>query len=140
MSQKALSHAPQTRRSPNIELILDMLVGMQSNRLLVEWCIPCYIPFFGTNYTVRFCTVMAISRQKDAQSRDYALLIFRMTSMIIYSVQYHMQHCTLHAFEQLAWNIHRTLTTIMTMGHCLISQSANYANSHFHHFPIVDDY
>ena len=42
---------------------------------------------------------MAISRQKEARSRDYALLLFRMTSMVLYSAQYH-RHCTLQAFEQ----------------------------------------
>ena len=30
-----------------------------------------------------------ISRQKEAQSRDYALLLFRMTSRVPYSTQYH---------------------------------------------------
>ena len=43
---------------------------------------------------------MAISRKKEARSRDYAPLLFRMTSRILYSAQYHRQHCTLHAFEQ----------------------------------------
>ena len=43
---------------------------------------------------------MAISRQKEARSRDYALLLFRMTSRVLYSAQYHRQHCTLQAFEQ----------------------------------------
>ena len=43
---------------------------------------------------------MAISWQKEARSRDYALLLFRMTSRVLYSAQYHMQHCTFHAFEQ----------------------------------------
>ena len=43
---------------------------------------------------------MAISRQKEARSRDYALLVFRMTSRVLYSAQYHRQHCTLQAFEQ----------------------------------------
>ena len=43
---------------------------------------------------------MAISRQKEAQGRDYALLLFRMTSRVLYSAQYHKQHCTLQAFEQ----------------------------------------
>ena len=49
---------------------------------------------------VAFCTIMAILRQKEARSRDYALLLFRMTLMVLYSAQYHRQHCTLHAFEQ----------------------------------------
>ena len=43
---------------------------------------------------------MAISRQKEAQSRDYALLLFQMTSRVLYSARYHRQHCTFHAFEQ----------------------------------------
>ena len=43
---------------------------------------------------------MAISRQKEARSRDYALLLFRMISRVLYSAQYHRQHCTLHTFEQ----------------------------------------
>ena len=30
----------------------------------------------------------------------YALLLSRMTSRVLYSAQYHRQHCTLHAFEQ----------------------------------------
>ena len=33
---------------------------------------------------VASCTIMAISRQKEAQSRDYALLLFRMTSRVIW--------------------------------------------------------
>ena len=43
---------------------------------------------------------MAASRQKEARSREYALLLFRMTSRVLYSAQYHRQHCTPHAFEQ----------------------------------------
>ena len=30
----------------------------------------------------------------------YFLLLFRMTSRVLYSPQYHRQHCILHAFEQ----------------------------------------
>ena len=40
---------------------------------------------------------MEISRQKEARSRDYALLLFR---SVLYSAQYHRHHCTLHALEQ----------------------------------------
>ena len=29
-----------------------------------------------------------------------ALLLFRMTSRVLYSARYHTQHCTLQAFEQ----------------------------------------
>ena len=43
----------------------------------------------------------ATSRQKEARSRDYALLLFRMTPRVLDSAQYHRQNCTLHAFEQL---------------------------------------
>ena len=40
--------------------------------------------------------IEAISRQKEARSRDYALLLFRMISRVLYSGE----RCTLHAFEQ----------------------------------------
>ena len=43
---------------------------------------------------------MAISRQKETRSSDYALLLFRMTSRVLYSAQYDRQHCTIQAFEQ----------------------------------------
>ena len=49
---------------------------------------------------VAFCTIMAISRQKEARSRDYALLLFQITSRVLYSARYHLQHCTFHASEQ----------------------------------------
>ena len=41
-----------------------------------------------------------ILRKKEAQNRDYALLLFPMTSRVLYSTQYHRQHCTHHAFVQ----------------------------------------
>ena len=43
---------------------------------------------------------MAISREKKV------LLLFRMTSRVPYSAQYHRQHCTLHAFEQFGLYMH----------------------------------
>ena len=43
---------------------------------------------------------MAISQQKEARGLDYALLLFRITSRVLYSAQYYRQHCTLHVFEQ----------------------------------------
>ena len=43
---------------------------------------------------------MAISRQKEVRSRDYALLLSQMNSRVLYTAQYHRQHCTLNAFEQ----------------------------------------
>ena len=48
---------------------------------------------------VAFCTVMAISRQKESRSRDYVLLLSN-DSRVLYSAQYHRQHCTLQIFEQ----------------------------------------
>ena len=48
----------------------------------------------------RFLHIEAISRQKEARNRNYGLLLFRMTSRVLYSAQYHRQHCKLHAFEQ----------------------------------------
>ena len=43
---------------------------------------------------------MAISRQKEARSRYYALLLFQKTSRVLYNAQYHRQYGTLHTFEQ----------------------------------------
>ena len=43
---------------------------------------------------------MAILQQKEARGRDHAQLLFRMTSRVLYSSQYHRQHCTLNAFGQ----------------------------------------
>ena len=70
--------SPQTRRE----------------QVIVTWSFTIILLY------VTFCTIMAISRQKEARSRDYALLLFRMTSRVFYSAQYHRQHCTLHDFEQ----------------------------------------
>ena len=47
-----------------------------------------------------FTSLFAQSREKEARSRDYALLSFWMNSSVLYSAQYHRQHCTLHSFEQ----------------------------------------
>ena len=41
---------------------------------------------------------MAISRRKEARSRDYALLLFRMTSRVLYSAQFNRQQYTLQVF------------------------------------------
>ena len=43
---------------------------------------------------------MEISRQKETRSRDYGLLVFWMTSRVLFSTQYHKQYCTLQASEQ----------------------------------------
>ena len=48
----------------------------------------------------RFLHIEAISRQKEARSRDYALLLFRTISTVLYNAQCHQQHCTLHDFVQ----------------------------------------
>ena len=47
-----------------------------------------------------FLHIEVISRQKEARSRDYALLLFRMTSKVIHSAQYHRKHYALSSFEQ----------------------------------------
>ena len=52
---------------------------------------------------VAFSTIMAISRQKETRSLDYALLLFRITSMVLYSAQYHRQLYTLHAGLWTVW-------------------------------------
>ena len=49
---------------------------------------------------VAFCTIIEISRQKEARNREYALLLSNDFKELIYSVQYHRHHCTLQAFEQ----------------------------------------
>ena len=49
----------------------------------------------------RILHIKALSRQKEARkSRNYALVLFRMTSRVLYSAQYDTQHCALHEFEQ----------------------------------------
>ena len=48
----------------------------------------------------RFLYFEAISRHKESRSRDYALLLFIMTSWFFYSAQYHRQHYTFHVFEK----------------------------------------
>ena len=70
-------------------------------KLIQPWfcSAPLYIYIWILLY-VAFSTIMAISRQKEARSQDYALLLFRMISRVLHSAQYHRQHCTLQAFEQ----------------------------------------
>ena len=41
-------------------------------------------------FYVHSCTIMAISWQKEARSRNYALHLFLLTSMVLYSTQYQM--------------------------------------------------
>ena len=51
---------------------------------------PMYVCMYG--YLIasrRFLHIEAISRQKEARSRDYALPLFRMTLMVLHSAQYH---------------------------------------------------
>ena len=52
----------------------------------------------------------ALWRQKEARSREYTLLLFRMTLNVLYCAQYHRQHCTLHAFEQFGTTLHGSTT------------------------------
>ena len=37
---------------------------------------------------------------EESPKPGLSLLLFRMTTRVLHSVQYHRQHCTLHAFEQ----------------------------------------
>ena len=74
------------------------------NNLYCLECIYTVIIIISSGWIllyVAFCTIMPISRQKEARSQYYALLLFRMTLRVLYSAQYHRQHCTLHTFEQL---------------------------------------
>ena len=66
------------------------------------WCFDEWVNIALSRF-LHIVTIMAISRQKEVRSRDnarYALLLFRITSRVLYSVQYHRQYCTLHTFEQ----------------------------------------
>ena len=47
-----------------------------------------------------FCTLMSISRQNEARSRDYNYLILSNDFKGHLSGHYHIHHCTLHAFVQ----------------------------------------
>ena len=47
---------------------------------------------------VAFCTIVAISRQKETRSRDYTLLLSNDFTGSL-NTQYHRQHCTLQAVE-----------------------------------------
>ena len=48
---------------------------------------------------IDFCTIMAISRQKEVRSQEYEILLSS-DFKVHYSAQYHRQQCTLQAFEQ----------------------------------------
>ena len=61
---------------------------------------------------VGLCTIAAISRQKKARSRDYALLLFRITPRVIYSAQYNRKHCTLDASLEHCTICTTTMTNI----------------------------
>ena len=54
-------------------------------------------------YIYKYCFT-SLSEQSwqysEARSQDYTLLLFRMTSRVLYGAQCHRQHCTLQAFEQ----------------------------------------
>ena len=52
---------------------------------------------------------MAMSRQKETRSRDYTCITLIEWQMVIYSAQYHTEHCTLQTFEQCeAFYMHKT--------------------------------
>ena len=66
--------------------------------------------FFGevqvSEWILLYVTLHNLSRQNEGRSRDYTLLLF-MTSRVLYSAQYHRQHCTPHAFEHfVAFHMH----------------------------------
>ena len=42
-----------------------------------------------------------IATEESPKPGDYALLLFQMTTRVLYSAQYHRQHYTLYVFEQL---------------------------------------
>ena len=89
------------RRQTNIKTTLALhlvFAGMSCGNTAVHTQV--FILYILILLYVAFCIIMAISRQKEERSRNYALLLFRMTSRVLYSAQYHRQHCTLHAFKQ----------------------------------------
>ena len=48
---------------------------------------------------------MAISRQKEARSRDYALLLFRLTLRVLYNAQYHgFAEIFSHSYQTKTWD------------------------------------
>ena len=80
--------------SRNVFDICDVLLvtgdfDTEANTTSTAYCIEFKIREWILLY-VTFCPMMAISRQKEARSRDYALLLFQMTSKILYSAQYHI--------------------------------------------------
>ena len=89
---------------PTVACIYVLFGGIQNNILHKRVFIWCSISVKILIYKewmllyVAFCTIMVISRPKETRSREYALPLFRMTLRIIYSAQYHRQHCTLQAF------------------------------------------
>ena len=89
---------------PTVACIYVLFGGIQNNILHKRVFIWCSISVKILIYKewmllyVAFCTIMVLSRPKETRSREYALPLFRMTLRIIYSAQYHRQHCTLQAF------------------------------------------
>ena len=92
--------AISTQGPKNAHHFSENELAMRCRRWNVTDFRPDYWIYIWILFYVTFCTIMAISRQKEARSRDYALLLFRMTSRVLYGAQYHRQHCKLHAFEQ----------------------------------------
>ena len=72
----------------------------------------------------------------EAQSRDYALLLFRMTARVIYSARYHRQHCTPHAFKQFeaqSVSVYPTQTQMHLLGR-KYKKTYNFLAVHKHNF------
>ena len=90
LKQQPNAISPQRQRSAQVNHKTRAIVSMLGQCWLrvSEWIL----------FYIAFCTIMAISWQKKARSRDYALLLLRITSMVLYIAQYHRQHCTLNAF------------------------------------------
>ena len=64
---------------------------------------PCPVHIDTSMCMCEYCftSLSAQSWQyRDKRKPYYALLLFRMTSRVLYSAQYHRQNCTLQTFEQ----------------------------------------
>ena len=93
--------AQRRRRWTNIEPAMVQCINVVDGgpTLNQQWLnVSCLLGLFY----VAFCTIMAISRQQETRSRDYALLLFRIISRVLYSAPYHRQHCT--PFLSTVWS------------------------------------
>ena len=60
---------------------------------------PCWCEWVNVDLR-RFLHNHSTIAKKEARCQDCAILLFRMTSRVLYSAQNHRQNLTLHAFEQ----------------------------------------